>query len=186
MSLKHALLGFLNYTTMTGYELKQHFDHSIHHFWSANLSQIYPTLTQMENEGLLTMELEYQENRPNRKVYRITEAGREELKRWLRAPMELPPTRVAFLIKVFFAGSLDKEDILAQLRGSMETHKQQLEAYRETVREVLNQKIEATGLKREGLFWGLTLEAGIRFEEAWIGWCKDAIKKIEETSKEGG
>lgn len=182
MSLKHALLGFLNYSTLTGYELKQHFDHSIHHFWNANLSQIYPTLGQMEKEGLLTMEVEYQENRPNRKVYRITEAGREDLKRWLREPMEMPPMREAFLIKVFFAGSLDKEDILAQLRERMETHKQHLEAYRGMVREVLNQKIETTGLKREGLFWGLTLEAGIRFEETWIGWCEEAIKKIEASA----
>ena len=43
MSLKHALLGLLNYRPMTGYDLKQRFDHSISHFWSANLSQIYPT-----------------------------------------------------------------------------------------------------------------------------------------------
>lgn len=179
MSLKHALLGFLNYTTMTGYDLKQHFDHSIHHFWNANLSQIYPTLTQLEKEGLLTMEVDYQENRPNRKVYRITDAGLEELKRWLLEPMDLPPMRQAFMIKVFFAGSLDKESILDQLRHRMEIHKQQLEAYRGMVREVLQQKIEITGLKHEGLFWELTLEAGIMFEETWIRWCEEAIKKIE-------
>ena len=44
MSLKHALLGFLSYAPMTGYDLKRYFDQSIHHFWNANLSQIYPRL----------------------------------------------------------------------------------------------------------------------------------------------
>lgn len=179
MSLKHALLGFLNYSNMTGYELKQHFDQSIHHFWNANLSQIYPTLTQMEEEGLLTMEVEYQENRPNRKVYHITEAGREEMQRWLREPMDLSPVRQAFLIKIFFGGSLEKEEVLAQLRHNLKLHREQLATYLGPVQEGLRKGIEATGLKREGLFWELTLDAGIKTKEAWIEWLEEAIKKIE-------
>jgi DNA-binding PadR family transcriptional regulator len=179
MSLKHALLGFLNYSSMTGYELKKFFDQSVHHFWNANLSQIYPTLSQMQDEGLLEAEVEYQEGRPNRKVYRITEAGRQELLRWLREPLDLPPTRMAFLIKVFFAGSMEKEEILDQLRQRLKMHMDRLAAYRDPVREVLVKNIEETGLGREGLFWGLTLEAGVRFEEAWVQWCREAIERIE-------
>lgn len=179
MSLKQALLGFLNYAPMTGYELKQNFDQSVHHLWNASLSQIYPTLSQMEKEGLLTMEVEYQEDRPNRKVYHITEAGRKELQRWLREPMTLPPTRQAFLIQIFFGGSLTKEEVLTQLRRHLALHQEQLAAYQGPVREVLQQKVEATGLEREGLFWGLTLEAGIKYEEGWIAWCEKAIERIE-------
>lgn len=180
MSLKHALLGFLNYASMSGYELKQHFDHSIQHFWNANLSQIYPALGQMEEEGLLTMEVEYQENRPNRKIYHITDAGRKELQRWLREPIDLQPIRQAFLIKVFFGGSLDKEKILAQLHQNLNLHREQLATYLGPVQEGLRQRIEATGLEREGLFWGLTLEAGIKTKKAWIEWLEEAIKKIED------
>jgi len=179
MSLKHALLGFLNYGGMSGYELKQCFDQSIRHFWNANLSQIYPTLGQMEKEGLLTLKVKYQEDRPNRKVYYITEAGRKELRRWLCEPVELPLTRHPFLIKVFFGGNLEKEEILAQLRHDLVLRQEQLDAYQKRVREVLEQYIKATGMEREGLFWGLTLEAGIKFEEAWIQWCEEAINKIE-------
>lgn len=179
MSLKHALLGFLNYKTMTGYELKRFFDQSVHHFWNANLSQIYPALNQMLDEGLLEAEVEYQESRPNRKIYRITGAGRQELQRWLREPLDLPPTRMAFLIKIFFAGSLEKEEILDQLRQRLKLHRDRLAAYRDPVREVLVKNIQETGLGREGLFWGLTLEAGVRFEEAWIQWCREAIERIE-------
>lgn len=180
MSLKHALLGFLNYTSMTGYELKRHFDQSINHFWNANLSQIYPALSQLVEDNLLEMEVEYQQNRPNRKIYRITGPGREELKRWLQESMDLPPARYAFLIKIFFAGSLKEEDILVQLKERLEMHKHRLAAYKGMVREVLDQNVATTGLEREGLFWGLTLEAGARFEETWIQWCEDAIGKIEK------
>ncbi|HID63899.1 MAG TPA: PadR family transcriptional regulator [Anaerolineae bacterium] len=179
MSLKHALLGFLSYAPMTGYELKQHFDQSIYYFWNAKLSQIYPTLNRMKEEGLLTMEVKYQEDKPNRKVYHITDAGREELQRWLREPADLSPVRVAFLIKVFFGGRLEKEEILAQLRRHLALRREQLAAYRGPVREVLQQNIEATGLEREGFFWGLTLDMGIKYVEGWIEWCERAIEKIE-------
>ncbi|OIO91678.1 MAG: hypothetical protein AUK03_10780 [Anaerolineae bacterium CG2_30_64_16] len=179
MSLKHALLGFLSYAPMTGYDLKRYFDQSIHHFWNANLSQIYPTLSRMVEEGLLTMEVEHQEDRPNRKVYTITGVGREELQRWLREPLGLSPLRVPFLIQIFFGGSLEKEEMLARLRHHLALHQERLAAYQGPVREVLRQNVEATGLEREGFFWGLTLDAGIQCEEGWLKWCEEAIEKIE-------
>ncbi len=179
MSLKHALLGFLNHGPMTGYELKQRFDRSIQHFWNANLSQIYPTLNRMAEEGLLTMRIEYQENRPNRKVYAITDAGREELQRWLRQPLDLPRLRQPFLIQVFFGDNLEKETLLTQLHHQLRLHQERLAVYQGPMREALQHHIKATGLERAGFFWNLTLEAGIHFEEACIQWCQEAIAKIE-------
>lgn len=179
MSLKHALLGFLSYQPMTGYDLKQHFDRSIYYFWNAKLSQIYPTLNQMREDGWLTMEVDYQEDRPNRKVYHITDAGRDEFQRWQQEPTGVSSIRVPFMIKVFFGGQLGKEDMLAQLRHQMRLHQEQLAAYHEKVRMVMQQNVEATGMVREGIFWGLTLEMGIRYEQGWIEWCEEAIEKIE-------
>jgi hypothetical protein len=133
----------------------------------------------MKDEGLLTMEVDYQDDRPNRKVYSITDAGREELQRWLREPVELSQTRIPFLIQVFFAGRLPKEEILAQLRRNLALHQEQLAAYKGPVRDGMQQNIEKTGLEREGVFWSLTLEAGIENEKAWIKWCREAIETIE-------
>ncbi len=77
MSLKHAILGFLNYQPQTGYELKEVFDDSVQHFWSADQSQIYRTLNELMAENYVTMEVVPQDNRPNRKVYSITTSGRD-------------------------------------------------------------------------------------------------------------
>ncbi|MFZ5651424.1 MAG: PadR family transcriptional regulator [Bacillota bacterium] len=178
MSLKYALLGFLNHSTMTGYQLKQHFDKSIRHFWSANLSQIYPTLNQMEKEGLLTMEVEYQEKHPPRKVYRITDAGRRELKSWLAEPIGLTTVRVPFLIKVFFGANLGKEEMLGLLKEQMELHRSKLEHFLE-IKEVLKEHIKAEEMEREGFFAGLTVDSGIKLERAWIEWFEEVIEKIE-------
>jgi DNA-binding PadR family transcriptional regulator len=179
MPLKYALLGFLNYQPMTGYDLKQHFDRSIYYFWNAKLSQIYPTLNRMKEDGWLTMEVDYQENRPNRKVYHITETGRGEFQRWLREPTDMAPIREPFLIKVFFGGQLGKEEILAQLRRHQTLHQEQLVTYQETAQNAIQQNVDATGLVRDGVFWGLTLEMGAKYEQGWIEWCEEAIKKIE-------
>jgi len=179
MSLKHALLGFLNYQPMTGYDLKQHFDRSIYYFWNAKLSQIYPTLNRMREGGWLTMEVDYQEDKPNRKVYHITETGRGELHRWLQEPVGMAPVRDEFLIKIFFGGKLEKEEMLAQLHCHLTLHQEQLAAYQETVQKTIQQSAEATGLLREGVFWGLTLDMGMKYEQGWIEWCEEAIGKIE-------
>ncbi|HUW66177.1 MAG TPA: PadR family transcriptional regulator [Spirochaetia bacterium] len=180
MSLKHALLGFLNYAPMTGYELKQHFDGSIRHFWNSSLSRIYPMLGEMENEGLVTMEMQVQDGRPNRKVYHMTQAGREELQGWLRTPLDQQPVREPFLIKVFFGANLTKEEILAELRQKLAFHRGLLADYRGPVREGMKENIEATGLKRDGLFWRLTLDAGLKHVTASIEWLEESIRKIEE------
>ena len=44
MSLKHAILGFLSFKSLTGYGLKKAFDRSVQHFGPGNQSQIYREL----------------------------------------------------------------------------------------------------------------------------------------------
>ena len=183
MSLKHALLGFLNHSSMTGYDLKQHFDRSIRHFWSANLSQMYPTLSHMEKDGLLTMEMEYQEKHPPRKVYHITEAGRRELKRWLAEPIGLPSLRIPFLVKVFFGGYLEKAEITELLRDQLAQHRALLDQYRQIQGEI--QEIAGSKhMPREIFFGNLTLEAGIKFEQSWIDWLEESIASIEKMNED--
>jgi hypothetical protein len=48
MCLKHAILGILSFSPMTGYDLKKAFDRSVRHFWPVNQSQIYRTLAELD------------------------------------------------------------------------------------------------------------------------------------------
>jgi PadR family transcriptional regulator PadR len=45
---------------------------------------LYPVLRALESSGLLESEVEPSISRPPRRYYRITEAGRDTLARWLR------------------------------------------------------------------------------------------------------
>lgn len=179
MSLRHALLGFLNYGPHTGYELKKVFDVSVAHFWNAELSQIYPTLKSLETEGLVEMEVEVQADRPNRKVYSITEDGRRELLDWLRTPAEPDQVRESLLIKVWFGSSLKKDQIIGVLEQRAAELRERLAAYAAAagfVREYTTR----TEMQSEALFWQLTMDAGVKHSQAHLEWIEDTIRTLEK------
>ncbi|MDR2589569.1 MAG: PadR family transcriptional regulator, partial [Oscillospiraceae bacterium] len=87
MSLKHGLLGLLNYDgPMTGYDLDKEFKRSLGYFWYAKQQQIYRELDEMEIKGWLTSERVIQNEKPNKRVYSITEDGKTEFVDWLNSP----------------------------------------------------------------------------------------------------
>ena len=178
MSLKHALLGFINYGPMTGYELKKFFDTSVAHFWNAELIQIYPALKQLEGEGLVEMKVEVQEDRPNRKVYSITEHGRRELIGWLATPAEREQVREPILIKVFFGSSLSKQELTSVLQNCADETRTAV-TYLEHAHQFVNKFVEAIGLQHEALFWQLTIDCGLKVHRAELEWTEEAIRKIE-------
>jgi DNA-binding PadR family transcriptional regulator len=187
VSLKHALLGLLTYQPMTGYELKQFFDTTVKHFWSAELSQIYPTLKSLEEQKWVEMHVQVQENRPNRKVYELTPEGREEIRRWMREPGVLPDQRDPFLIKVFFGTELPAEDMLILLRREMEEHQKALAFDDTEMRSKIKHASEHEQYStRHALYWTLTLEMSMAYRRAYIQWCKDAMRMLESTLLDEG
>jgi PadR family transcriptional regulator AphA len=180
MSLRYALLGFLGLDSMTGYELKQNLDRSTQQFWHAGLNQIYPTLKQLEGDGLVIARTEPQVGRPDRRRYSITPAGREQLEAWLsELPESLPPSKNAGLLKLFFSGSLDNEAILRQLEAQLELHRKQLQRYEGETREMIREIVSATGLAREGALWELVRELGEAHERAYVEWLEKAIDTVK-------
>jgi PadR family transcriptional regulator, regulatory protein AphA len=178
MSLKHAILGFLSYAPMTGYDLKGVFDTSIQHFWPADQSQIYRELSALADAGWAEMEVVEQEDRPARKVYDITPAGSEELARWLRSPLRPAKHRSAELIQIFFAGQRSDEEILAMFRAEAERTRAALAHY-DVVPEVASPYREMVGSPREWFFWMLTLESGIENAKSHLRWLESVIERFE-------
>lgn len=175
MSLSHAILGFLRRQPLTGYELKtQCFDVSVANFWPADQAQIYRTLDRLEEQGWATSTLEVQRDRPNRKVYSITAAGRAELTRWLTTPQPLPVHREPFLVQLYFAAELPDEAILDLLEGQIAAHEAQLRAYE----AIPLPAIDDARLGREFALARLTLELGLRSEQMYLAWLRDAIGHV--------
>ena len=176
MSLPHAILGFLQVMPLTGYDLKTlAFDKTVAHFWPAVLPQIYRELDKMAAKGWVESELEIQEGKPNRKVYRITETGKAELAHWLRSYQPPPAHREAFLIQLFFAAQLSNAEIVALLKQQREAHAQKLAEYQQI------HIPRGTGTPHEErqrtLMW-LTLDLGLRHEQMYLDWLDDAIATV--------
>jgi DNA-binding PadR family transcriptional regulator len=178
MSLDHALLGFLNYHPYTGYDLKKIFDTSVRHFWPADQSQIYRTLARLTEQGFVEMEKVPQENRPDRKVYHITDAGRTEFMSFLSGPPPMGEPRSAPLIQVFFAGQLSDEEILAKFEGYAAIMRAILSQY-DQVPGMIGPFQEEIPLPREHFFWLLTLENGILNMRANLEWAESVITRIK-------
>lgn len=178
MSLEYAILGFLNYHPYTGYDLKKIFDTSIRHFWPADQSQIYRTLSRLTEQGYAEMEKVPQEDRPDRKVYHITEPGRNALFAWLAGPPPMDEPRSAPLIQVFFAGQLSDEVILEKFEGFASIMRVVLAQY-EQIPNQLGPYQQEIRSPREHFFWLLTLENGIRNMRANLEWAESIIERIK-------
>ena len=88
MALEHAILVSLTERAGSGYELARRFDRSIGYFWPATHQQIYRVLRRMDDAGWVTHTDVAQDGRPDKKVYEVSSAGRDELTRWLAEPVE--------------------------------------------------------------------------------------------------
>ena len=172
--LKFALLGLLNYREMSGYDLEQFISSSIGHFWHAKLSQIYRTLKSLEEEGLVTSRMESQEDSRSKRIYTLTDKGLKDFRDWLSTfDTELDPSKVPFLVRVFFFGMVDKGQIEAQLRVWTDLHQRQLAYYE-------NLRIPEEGSSKEDLlFWKATLRFGMMYEEMVLNWLKEITDELE-------
>jgi DNA-binding PadR family transcriptional regulator len=88
-TLSYGLLSLLSHSPLSGYDLMLR----IQPFWPAKHSQIYPLLANLEKEEQVTFELVAQSDKPDKKVYSITNKGIDSLREWLSVPASDPVMR---------------------------------------------------------------------------------------------
>ena len=91
-TLKYAILGLINRETMTGYDLMKVFNMELVNFWYAKHSQIYPELKKLTDEGMITFETLPEGDKLRKKIYSITEKGKQDFQNWLLQQDLLEPT----------------------------------------------------------------------------------------------
>lgn len=177
MSLKHAMLGFLDMSPFSGYDLKKVFDSSVKFYWTATHSQIYRTLNEMNKEGLVEIELIHQTDLPNKKVYHITEKGKQELLKWITAPSELPPVRHKLLVQLSWADRLPNEKIIELIQKYADNLEERLALYNSKE----HQDMIALGrTEREQFLWKATLKNGMATYEAELKWALETIAGLKK------
>lgn len=173
MELKHAILGMLSITPLSGYDLNRAFVGSVAHFWHADQSQIYRTLDRLAADGAIKTKVIRQSGKPDRKVHSLTPAGRGELHRWLTSPLEEEKIKEPFIARVFFAGSLSRPEIERILDERERQAKEKL------------QLLKALGRPVDDLPSALrdaTLRKGVLDAEAELTWIQETRGILERHS----
>ncbi|WP_274364726.1 PadR family transcriptional regulator [Paenibacillus thermotolerans] len=179
-SIRYALLTLLAREPLSGYDIKQHMNNRIGPFWKVGSNQVYPELSKMEEEGLVRLQgVEQNSYRPARKVYEITESGRDELIRWTVEPGGVENTRDDFLLKVYNTWLVEPSRMAAQVREVKKQHEQRLSYYLDKVAELENMLPDS----RSGAFDPIAstipvVEFGIEHERLYIDWCDRFIAKL--------
>lgn len=170
MSLRHTLLGILDWIPSHGYALRE-MAKGYSWLYPMTNANIYPTLRQLEGEGFVEHRDEVHEGRL-RKIYNITSDGRSELRRWLADPTEQQGTwRDPALLKICML----REGATKPARPWIEKH---LESARDELEEAERyMKDEAPQLPR---FTRLVAEHGVELLRLRVQWLGRVLEEIDD------
>ena len=116
MNVATLCLGILALGDASGYEIKKRFDGPLRRIQEPSFGSIYPALTRLTREGLVTCKVHAQDRRPDKKVYSITPAGRAHLKAELQKQLPGPDRMHSdFLVTMLFQEMLSPSFIVAAI-----------------------------------------------------------------------
>ncbi len=176
MTIEFAILGLLSWRPLSGYDIKKMFTDSATMYWSGNNNQIYRTLLQLYDGGLVSREVQQQENLPARKIYAITDQGQEQLREWVLSDPQTPQLRNSFLIQLAWADQLtpvELDDLLDRYQDELETQRLIFSAQAE----------RKTGFPerspRETVLWEMISENWVRYFCHELEWLEDLRQRLK-------
>ncbi|MFD0141607.1 MULTISPECIES: PadR family transcriptional regulator [unclassified Streptomyces] len=169
--MRLPLLALLARGPAHGYELKQDLEQLLGAAYPpTNVGQIYVTLGRLEKSGLIEGEEIAQESRPNKKIYRLTDAGQEALRAWFDETADEPRVRDEFFMKLALAPRTGIADQIALI------NKQRRE-YLTTMRNL--SKLAATE-NRDNRIAHLLIEGAMLHLQADLDWLERCQEELEE------
>jgi PadR family transcriptional regulator AphA len=170
MSLKHAILTLLETEEGSGYDILKRFKQRLGFFWNASHQQIYLQLKNMNTEGLIEFEHETQQNKPNRKVYKVTPLGKKILIQWMETSVKVDKVNDALLVKLYAGHLVDIEVLRQEIQRHTIIHQRMLDTFLALEKNYL--ALKSTDQAPYKLPY-LTLRRGILGEQAWLAWANE-------------
>ena len=177
---RYILLGLLSHEDMSGYDMKKRMDVAISHFWNVGFGQIYPTLKELNAEGLVEKKEYPSEKGPNRIVYSITEEGRQTLSDWLRLPEEKEYTRYELLLKLFFSASLPAQYSVQRIASFRARHEQNYHL----MDQFTNELATILDAGPDHRYYYLTALFGKHVYQAYLAWAEEAEQLLKDSLDE--
>lgn len=181
MSINYAILGILSYKSMTGYDLKKIIQDSAFMHWSGNNNQIYKSLTELLDKGLVANVVKHQESSPTKKIYTITSEGLAALKEWVLSPSEPSEIKKPFLVQLAWSKQLNTSELNMLLDGYENQVKMQLLMGQSNKKDT-NFLPDRTAL--EATIWSFINNNIRRTYENELEWIQDLRNAIASISNE--
>lgn len=129
MDIKTLCLGILSLGDATGYEIKKMVAEGSFSFFSeASYGSIYPALNKLMEEGFVSCRELPQDKRPDKKIYSLTDKGRNELTKSLRKDPNPDKNRSEFLAALLFAESVAPERVHELIEDRIVEHEEKIAA----------------------------------------------------------
>jgi DNA-binding PadR family transcriptional regulator len=194
--LGYTLLGLLAREPSSGLDLTRALQQRIAFFWHARHSQVYPELARLEAEGLVSHTVVPQRDRPDKKVYALTEGGRHVLLDWLVAPTDAPQIRDELLVKVTSFWLIEPARAIDLLLDQARQHEERL-AMLEGLERGMQADVQAALRDPTAPLFAtyLTLQRGLSYEREYAAWCRWAaeyvgqhavVQRYERDARPGG
>jgi len=177
MSLTHVILTVLSSREASGYDITKEFSQSIGYFWKASHQQVYRELNRMANDNLVTFQVEIQTGKPDRKVYSITEQGRQALFEWFQAPPRNPTPRAELSAKLLVCSVHYSEPMQQQLEALIQESHTLMNNYEEIDKIYF---ANHTKLDRQSRLNRLTLRRNIHNRQAWVNWAEEVLTELKD------
>ncbi len=174
MSLRYVILTALSEQDLTGYQITKEFDLVLGNLWSASHQQVYRELAKLADEGLASFEMEAQTGKPDRKIYSLTTAGKDDLSRWIEEPVLFAPTRNALLVKLYAGGNRDT--LLEHVTCFKANCRAALAEYQAIAKRYYPERLEDMEEWKKRAY--LTLRYGVTQREAQVAWAEEAEQVI--------
>jgi DNA-binding PadR family transcriptional regulator len=168
----------------SGYQLRSFVGQSTGYLYRAHLSQIYPALKRLYNSGLVTMHEVTREGKPDLKLYRITEAGREAAHEWLLRPYEFKNTREngdKFFMRLVFMGHLEPEKAIQYIDSGIDElqHQREIHANNNLRREMEYLTVKDQDIRdRYAIIWDQELSFVLAEYDLRIEWLRKIRDKL--------
>jgi PadR family transcriptional regulator AphA len=176
-SFHHFILGLLTQRPMSGYDIKRLLQSLGWLVGSPSFGAIYPALHALLQDGLVTVTVLSDENKPPRKIYTITQAGERALREWIRQPFNSNASTRAFAMRLILADHLSNEGLIAHLQqrlAQVNDHRAALERMNDELDGELD-----TGRR-------LTLNYGMAIASAELNWLEGVLERLsQEGTPEG-
>lgn len=167
LAMRHALLALLSKEPAHGYELKRAVEAEFGELWPpVNVGQIYKTLGRLEAEGLVRSSSVAQADRPDKRVFELTAAGREELTAWVDRPSPGVRVKDEFFTKLVLAARARVADPLVLIDRQRRAYLRELRA------------VDDLGVTASGLAARLAVEGALLHLQAdlkWLERCEQAF-----------